>query len=72
MVSILIPIYNGIEYINESVSSVLSKLMMIGKLLFMSTDIKKIQMHIKWLTIIKNDEKIKVLDLFQIKGNQTH
>ena len=25
MISILIPIYNGIEYINESVSSVLSQ-----------------------------------------------
>tara|TARA_B100000161_G_scaffold174731_1_gene125434 strand:- start:762 stop:1424 length:663 start_codon:yes stop_codon:yes gene_type:complete len=69
MVSILIPIYNGIEYINESVSSVLEQTYDDWEIIIgvngheENSNVYKMAYDYQEL-----DEKIKVLDLFQIKG----
>ena len=69
MVSILIPIYNGIEYINESVSSVLEQTYDDWEIIIgvnghqENSNVYKMARDYQEL-----DEKIKVLDLFQIKG----
>ena len=69
MVSILIPIYNGIEYINESVSSVLEQTYDDWEIIIAvngheeNSNVYKMARDYQEL-----DEKIKVLDLFQIKG----
>tara|TARA_A100001015_G_C15018434_1_gene726722 strand:- start:1551 stop:2213 length:663 start_codon:yes stop_codon:yes gene_type:complete len=69
MVSILIPIYNGIEYINESVSSVLEQTYDDWEIII------GVNGHEEHSNVYKMaydyqelDEKIKVFDLFQIKG----
>lgn len=69
MVSILIPIYNGIEYINESVSSVLEQTYDDWEIIIgvngheENSNVYKMARDYQEL-----DEKIKVLDLFEIKG----
>ena len=69
MVSILIPIYNGIEYINESVSSVLEQTYDDWEIIIgvngqqENSNVYKMAYDYQEL-----DEKIKVFDLFQIKG----
>ena len=69
MVSILIPIYNGIEYINESVSSVLEQTYDDWEIIIgvngheENSNVYKMAHDYQEL-----DEKIKVFDLFQIKG----
>lgn len=69
MVSILIPIYNGIEYINDSVSSVLEQTYDDWEIIIgvngheENSNVYKMARDYQEL-----DEKIKVLDLFQIKG----
>lgn len=69
MVSILIPIYNGIEYINESVSSVLEQTYDDWEIIIgvngheENSSVYKMARDYQEL-----DEKIKVLDLFEIKG----
>ena len=69
MISILLPIYNGIEFINESVSTVIYQTYRDWELIIginghsrASVEYKKAK---KWE---KKDNRIKVLDLYTIKG----
>ena len=69
MISILIPIYNGIEFIEESVSSVLRQTYGKWELIIgvnghpMDSVVYKTAKEYE-----KRSDKIKVLDLFQIRG----
>jgi len=69
MVSILMPIYNGIEYINESVSSVLNQTYTEWELFIginghpENSEVYKIAQKYEGIT-----GKIRVLDFFHIKG----
>lgn len=69
MISILIPIYNGIEFINESVNSVLQQTYTDWELIIgvnghsRSSHVYEIASH-----FAKEDNKIRVLDLYTIKG----
>ena len=69
MISILIPIYNGIEFINESMSSVLSQNYEQWEVIIgvnghpQNSDIYKIAREYEKLST-----KIRVLDLYKIKG----
>jgi len=69
MISILIPIYNGIEFINESVSSVLRQSYVEWELII---GINGHQQNSNVYKIAKEYEnlstKIRVLDLYEIKG----
>ena len=69
MISILIPIYNGIEFISESVSSVLSQTYEQWELIIginghpQDSSVYKIAKEYE-----KTTDKIRVLDLYEIKG----
>lgn len=69
MISVLIPIYNGIEFIEESVSSVLRQTYDKWELIIgvnghpQNSTVYKIAKEYE-----KRSSKIRVLDLFQIKG----
>ena len=69
MISVLIPIYNGIEFIEESVSSVLRQTYDKWELIIgvnghrQDSAVYKIAKEYE-----KRSDKIRVLDLFQIKG----
>lgn len=69
MISILMPIYNGIEFINESVGSILSQSYMDWELLIginghpENSDVYQISKKYE-----ENDERIKVYDFPQFKG----
>jgi teichuronic acid biosynthesis glycosyltransferase TuaG len=69
MISVLIPIYNGIEFIEESVSSVLRQTYDKWELIIgvnghpQASTVYKIAKEYE-----KRSDKIRVLDLFQIKG----
>ena len=67
MISILIPVYNGIEYIDESVSCVISQTYDKWELII------GINGHIQNSPVFQQakqyeSDKIKVLDLYTIKG----
>ena len=67
MISILIPVYNGIEYIDESVSSVISQTYDKWELII------GVNGHIQNSQVFQQakqyeNNKIKVLDLYTIKG----
>ena len=69
MISILMPIYNGIEFINESVTSIISQTFSNWELIiginghFRNSDVYNIAKKYK-----KNDNRIIVIDLYTIKG----
>jgi teichuronic acid biosynthesis glycosyltransferase TuaG len=69
MISILIPIYNGVEFISESVSSVVSQTYGEWELIIginghpKDSNVYKIAKEYE-----KMSEKIRVLDLYEIKG----
>ena len=69
MISILIPIYNGIEFINDSVSSVLNQLYTEWELIIginghpQNSDVFKIAKEYEKLS-----DKIRALDLYEIRG----
>lgn len=69
MISILIPIYNGVEFIDDSVSSVLNQLYTEWELIIainghpQNSDVYKIAKECEKLS-----SKIRVLDLYEIKG----
>jgi len=69
MISVLIPIYNGIEYIEESVSSVLNQTYSEWEILVavnghpQNSDVYKIAKEYE-----NKSNKIKVFDLYNIKG----
>ena len=69
MISILLPIYNGIEFINESVSTVIYQTYNNWELIIgingHSKDSEVYKEAKKWE---KKDNRIKVLDLYTIKG----
>jgi glycosyltransferase involved in cell wall biosynthesis len=70
MISILMPIYNGIEFIEESVSSILSQTFEIWELIIginghpPNSDIYKIA----YIFQQKYPDKIKVLDFYHLQG----
>ena len=72
MISIVIPIYNGIEYINSSVSSVLSQTYNDWELIIgvnghpKDSEVYYEAKKFEQLSIVEN--KITVLDLYYIKG----
>jgi glycosyltransferase involved in cell wall biosynthesis len=67
MISILMPIYNGIEFISQSVNSILNQTFQDWELII---GINGHPQNSKIFLIAKKyeNEKIKVLDLFTIKG----
>jgi len=69
MISILIPIYNGIEFINESVLSVLNQTYVNWELLIgINGHPEKSDVFMKAKEYEKKFDKIKVFDLYTIKG----
>jgi glycosyltransferase involved in cell wall biosynthesis len=72
MISILIPIYNGIEFIEESVSSVLNQTYDKWELIIginghpENSDVYKIAKEYE-----KKSNKVKVIDFYKIKGKST-
>ena len=69
MISILIPIYNGIEFIEESVSSVLRQTYGKWELIIGVNGHPRDSVVYKTAKEYeKRSDKIKVLDLFQIRG----
>lgn len=69
MISILIPIYNGIEFINESIQSVLSQSFKEWELLIgVNGHPKDSEVYFKAKTYETADKRIKVFDFFNIKG----
>ena len=73
MISILMPIYNGIEFIEESVSSILSQTFESWELIIginghpQNSDIYKIA----YIFQQKYPDKIKVLDFYHLRGKST-
>jgi glycosyltransferase involved in cell wall biosynthesis len=69
MISILMPIYNGIEFIDESISSILFQTYNKWELII---GINGYEQNSKTYLIAKefekNNDKIKTLDLFFLKG----
>lgn len=69
MISILLPIYNGIEFINESVPTIIYQTYNNWELIIgingHSKNSKEYKKAKKWE---KKDNRIKVLDLYTIKG----
>lgn len=69
MISILIPIYNGIEFINDSVSSVLEQTFQDWELIIGVNGHSKDSLVYQMAKDYENmDERIKVYDLHEIKG----
>lgn len=74
MISILIPIYNGIEFIEDSVSSVINQTYMDWELIIainghqMGSNIFHIAKKYETDFRIPNNNKIKVYDFFHLKG----
>jgi glycosyltransferase involved in cell wall biosynthesis len=71
MISILIPIYNGVEFINDSVDSVLKQTYTEWELLIGIdgySENSKVYQTAKEYTESLNDERIKVFDFYTIKG----
>lgn len=69
MISILIPIYNGIEFIDDSVSSVLNQTYKNWELLIGINGHNKNSIQFQKAKLYENvDNKIRVLDLYNIKG----
>jgi glycosyltransferase involved in cell wall biosynthesis len=70
MISILMPIYNGIEFINESVNSILNQTFKNWELLIgVNGYDKNSEVYIKAKSY--ENEKIKVFDFYHIKGKST-
>ena len=69
MISILLPIYNGIEFINESVPSIINQTYNKWELIIgingHSKDSQVYKEAKKWE---EKDHRIKLLDLYTIKG----
>ena len=74
MVTILMPIYNGINFIDESVSSVLNQTYDKWELIIgvnghpKNSDVFQIAKHYENKGVSEENNKIKVLDLYTIKG----
>ena len=69
MISILIPIYNGIEFIEESVTSVLEQTYLEWELIIGVNGHKEgSDVYLIAKEYEKRSQKIKVLDMFSIKG----
>jgi glycosyltransferase involved in cell wall biosynthesis len=69
MITILLPIYNGIEFINESVGSVLSQTYSDWELLIgVNGYIENSNVYQKAKEYEKKDNRIKVFDFYNIKG----
>lgn len=69
MISILIPIYNGIEFINDSVSSILNQTYTDWELLIgINGHQKNSEIYIKAKEYEKLSNKIKVFDFYNLKG----
>jgi teichuronic acid biosynthesis glycosyltransferase TuaG len=69
MISILIPIYNGIEFIDESVSSVLNQTYDKWELIIgINGHAENSEVYLIAKEYEKKSDKIKVLDLIGIKG----
>jgi len=69
MISVLIPIYNGIEFINESVKSVLLQSFEKWELLIgVNGHLQNSEIYLKAKTYELLDKRIKVYDFFYIKG----
>ena len=71
MISILIPIYNGVEFIDDSIGSVLNQTCQEWELIIgVNGHPENSAVYQRALQYIdaKNDKSIKVLDLHQIKG----
>ena len=69
MISILIPIYNGIEFIDESVSSVLQQTYTQWELLIgINGHLKNSEVYKTAKKFEEKSNKIKVFDFYEIKG----
>ncbi len=69
MISILIPIYNGIEFINESVGSVLKQSYPHWEIIIgVNGHSQNSDVYMKAKKMEKVSQKIKVYDLYTIKG----
>ena len=68
MFSILMPIYNGIEFINESVQSILKQTCEEWELIIGINGHPKDSYVYKIALNYSNDNRIRVLDLYNIKG----
>lgn len=69
MISILMPIYNGIEYIDESVSSILRQTYTDWELIIgVNGHPKDSDTYLLAKNYEKKSNKIKVFDLYEIKG----
>lgn len=70
MISILMPIYNGIEFIDESVGSILNQTFSDWELIIGINGLPENSDEFKKASDYKS-EKIQVLDLFTIKGKSS-
>lgn len=72
MISILMPIYNGIEFINESVPSIINQTYTNWELIIgINGHPQNSEVYLIAKEYEKKSNKIKVLDLFNIKGKST-
>jgi glycosyltransferase involved in cell wall biosynthesis len=69
MISILMPIYNGIEFISESVPSIINQTYKEWELIIgINGHIQNSDVYEKAKKWETKDNRIKVLDLYEIKG----